>query len=296
MIKNFIEDNNFEYYVDASLKRYNTYRLDTKCRYLVFPKNKEEVRELVKFLVENDCLYVVLGNGSNVIFQESYYDGVVVLLNKLNQVEFRGEVIEVGAGYSLQKLALETASKGLQGLEFASGIPGNVGASIAMNAGAYKSSLSEVVETVLVLNPDFEFVTMSGEDLGFEYRSSMFKNDKRYIILSAVLHLQLGVEQEILGKISRRRVKRIETQPLDMPSAGSVFRNPSDGHAGELIERCGLKGYTIGGAQVSLKHANFIVNAGGATGKDIVELIEYVHNKVYDNFGVDLILEQIIVN
>lgn len=296
MIKNFIEDNNFEYYVDASLKRYNTYRLDTKCRYLVFPKNKEEVRELVKFLVENDCLYVVLGNGSNVIFQESYYDGVVVLLNKLNQVEFRGEVIEVGAGYSLQKLALETASKGLQGLEFASGIPGNVGASIAMNAGAYKSSLSEVVETVLVLNPDFEFVTMSGEDLGFEYRSSMFKNDKRYIILSAVLHLQLGVEQEILGKISRRRVKRIETQPLDMPSAGSVFRNPPDGHAGELIERCGLKGYTIGGAQVSLKHANFIVNAGGATGKDIVELIEYVHNKVYDNFGVDLILEQIIVN
>lgn len=296
MIKNFIEDNNFEYYVDASLKRYNTYRLDTKCRYLVFPKNKEEVRELVKFLVENDCLYVVLGNGSNVIFQESYYDGVVVLLNKLNQVEFRGEVIEVGAGYSLQKLALETASKGLQGLEFASGIPGNVGASIAMNAGAYKSSLSEVVETVLVLNPDFEFVTMSGEDLGFEYRNSMFKNDKRYIILSAVLHLQLGVEQEILGKISRRRVKRIETQPLDMPSAGSVFRNPPDGHAGELIERCGLKGYTIGGAQVSLKHANFIVNAGGATGKDIVELIEYVHNKVYDNFGVDLILEQIIVN
>lgn len=296
MIKNFIEDNNFEYYVDASLKRYNTYRLDTKCRYLVFPKNKEEVRELVKFLVENDCLYVVLGNGSNVIFQESYYDGVVVLLNKLNQVEFRGEVIEVGAGYSLQKLALETASKGLQGLEFASGIPGNVGASIAMNAGAYKSSLSEVVETVLVLNPDFEFVTMSGEDLGFEYRGSMFKNDKRYIILSAVLHLQLGVEQEILGKISRRRVKRIETQPLDMPSAGSVFRNPPDGHAGELIERCGLKGYTIGGAQVSLKHANFIVNAGGATGKDIVELIEYVHNKVYDNFGVDLILEQIIVN
>ncbi len=295
MIKNFIEKNNLEYYEEASLKRYNTYRLEVTCKYLVFPKSKEELRSLLKFLVENDLVYLILGNGSNVIFQESYYDGVVILLHKLNRMEIRGEMVEVEAGCSLPRLAMETVRKGLQGLEFASGIPGHVGASIAMNAGAYKSSLSEVVESVLVINSDFEFVTMRKEDLEFEYRSSMFKRDKRYVIVSAVLHLQPGVEQEILEKMSKRRVKRLETQPLDMPSAGSVFRNPPDMYAGELIEKCGLKGYSIGGAQVSLKHANFIVNTGGATGMDIVELIEYVKSKVNEVYGVDLILEQIIV-
>lgn len=296
MIKNFIKKNSLEYYEDTSLKKYNTYRIDTQCKYLIFPKTKEELRDLLKYLSTTEEKYIVLGNGSNVIFKESYYDGIVILLHKLNKVSIIDDTVEVEAGYSLQKLALEACNKGLEGLEFACGIPGYIGASIAMNAGAYNSSLSKIVETVEVINPDFEFVNMSSQDLDFEYRSSMFKKNKNYIITSAVLKLSMGNKEEILEKISKRRVKRIETQPLDMPSAGSVFRNPEGMHAGALIEKCGLKGYTLGGAEVSNKHANFIVNKGGATGKDIIKLIEKIKDEVAKEFHVDLILEQIIVD
>lgn len=296
MIKNFIKEHSIECIEDASLKRYNTYRIDAKCKYLLFPENKEILRELLKYLKENKYKYTVLGNGSNIILKSDYYDGIFILLNKLNKVEIKEETIKVEAGYSLQKLALEASSLGLKGLEFASGIPGLVGASIAMNAGAYKSSLSEVVETVEVINPNFEFVTMTKTDLEFEYRSSRFKKEKNYIIVSATLKLQKGSLEEILEKISKRRVKRIETQPLDMPSAGSVFRNPENMYAGELIEKCGLKGYNINGAEVSKKHANFIVNTGGATGKDIIKLINTVQEKVKEEFQVELKIEQIIVD
>ena len=296
MIKNFINELKLEYYEDASLKRYNTYRIDLKCKYLIFPGTVLELSELLKYLSENQVKYIVLGNGSNVIFSCEYYDGVVILLNKLNHISIKGTTVEVGAGYSLQKLALDTASVGLEGLEFAAGIPGLVGASIAMNAGAYLSSLSEVVESVLVINSDFELVSMKKEELKFGYRSSIFKEEPQYIIVSAVFQLKNGDKEELLDKIHKRRLKRMETQPLDMPSAGSVFRNPIDMYAGELIEKCGLKGVVVNGAMVSLKHANFIVNYDGASGKDIVELIQKIQTKVKEQFGVDLILEQIIID
>lgn len=295
MIKNFIDQHGIECYCDESLKRYNTYRLDVLCKYLVFPKNEIELQELIKMLRENQCRYIVLGNGSNVIFQDEYYDGVVVLLHKLKDVSILDEEVEVGSGYSLQKLALEVSSLGLEGLEFATGIPGCVGASIVMNAGAYKSSLSEVVQSVRVLNSSNEFVVIRKEDMDFSYRSSILKGNSDYVVVSAKLKLNRGNKDEILEKISKRRVRRLETQPLDMPSAGSVFRNPDGMYAGELIEKCGFKGYRIGGAEVSSKHANFIVNVGGATGRDIIQLIHKIQSKVKEEFGVDLILEQIIV-
>ena len=296
MIKNFIKRHNLEYYEEANLKRYNTYRLETICKYLVFPNTKEELRDLVKYLNTKEEKYIVLGNGSNIIFKEDYYNGVIIILNKLNKKTIDDDIIEVDAGYSLQKLALEVCSLGLSGLEFACGIPGQIGASIAMNAGAYNNSLSEIVETVEVINPDYEFVTMTKEDLEFEYRDSLFKREKNYIIVSAKLKVERGDKEEILEKISKRRVKRIETQPLDMPSAGSVFRNPPNMHAGALIEQSNLKGYNINGAEVSKKHANFIINTGGAKGKDIVKLIEKVKTEVKKEFNVDLILEQIIID
>ena len=177
MIKNFIKKNNIEYYEQANLKRYNTYRLDTTCKYLIFPNNKEELRELLKLLNENKEKYIVLGNGSNIIFSLDHYDGVVIILSKLNKVTINNNIIEVEAGYSLQKLALEVCDLGLTGLEFACGIPGHIGASIAMNAGAYNSSLSEVVESVEVINPNYEIITMSKEELNFEYRDSLLKKE-----------------------------------------------------------------------------------------------------------------------
>lgn len=296
MIKNFIKKHNLEYYEEANLKRYNTYRLETICKYLIIPKTKEELRDLLKYIKEKELKYIVLGNGSNIIFKDMYYDGIVIILNKLNKIIIDNDTVEVSAGYSLQKLAIEACSLGLEGLEFACGIPGFVGASIAMNAGAYNNSISEIIETVEVINPDLEFVTMSKENLEFEYRNSIFKKEKDYIIVSAILKLSKGNKDEILEKISKRRVKRLETQPLDMPSAGSVFRNPENMHAGALIEQCGLKGYSINGATISEKHANFIVNTGGATGKDIIKLIDKIKFEVKNKFNVDLVLEQIIVD
>ena len=295
MIKSFIEKKDMEYYTDVSLKRYNTYRIDLKCKYLVFPKDKEEFRDLVKYLVSHEMKYLVLGNGSNVIFACDYYDGVVILLHKLSDLKMNGESITVGAGYSLQRLAIDTSTSGLSGLEFATGIPGLIGASVAMNAGAYNDSLSSVVESVLVLNPDFEFVMMSNVDLEFGYRTSFFKKNSSYYIVEVNLKLVQGDSDEILEKISKRRVKRLETQPLDMPSAGSVFRNPEGMHAGALIENCGLKGFSIGGAMVSSKHANFIVNNGNCTGMEVVQVIDRVKREVKEQYDVDLILEQIII-
>lgn len=296
MIKNFIKEHGLECYEEASLKKYNTYRIDLKCRYLVFPDNVLELVDLLKFLDKEDIKHIVLGNGSNVIFACEYYDGVVILLNKFNRVSVCDDKLEVEAGYSLQKLSLEVCNLGLKGLEFAAGIPGNVGASIAMNAGAYCHSLSEIVESVTVINSKYEVVVMDAKDLEFEYRSSLFKREKKYIIVSAILKLSYGDKNEILEKVRKRRIKRVETQPLDMPSAGSVFRNPEGMHAGELIEKCGLKGYSVNGALVSLKHANFIVNTGNAKGKDIVDLIDKIKKEVKKQFDVDLILEQIIID
>ena len=296
MIKNFIKEKQMEYYVEISLKRYNTYRLDTTAKYLVFPKDKYELKDLLEYLDKVEEKYIVLGNGSNIIFKNDYYDGVVIILSKLNKIEINDNIIEVEAGYSLQKLSLEACNKGLSGLEFACGIPGHIGASIAMNAGAYNSSLEEIVESVEVINKNFEIVTMTKESLDFGYRDSFFKRNKNYIIVSAKLKLGFSDREEILKLITKRRVKRLETQPLDMPSAGSVFRNPEGYSAGALIEQANLKGCNINGAEVSKKHANFIVNTGGAKGKDIVNLIEKVKNNVKKEHNVDLLLEQIIID
>ena len=164
-----------------------------------------------------------------------------------------------------------------------------------MNAGAYNNSLSEVVTSVLVLNKDLEFVTMTNKEMKFSYRDSFFKQNKEYYIISANINLRQGEKQEILERVSKRRVKRLETQPLDMPSAGAVFRNPEGMHAGAIIENCGLKGFSIGGAQISEKHANFIVNTGNATGKEIIQLINRAKEDVQKKYNIELILEQIII-
>ena len=296
MIENFIKSSKIEYYKDVSLKHYNTYKLDILVNYLVFVKSKEELIKLVKFLKETKEKFLVLGNGSNVIFKNKVYDGVIIKLDKLNKYIIKDDMIEAGAGCSLIKLATSTALMGLSGLEFASGIPGEIGASVAMNAGAYTHSLSEVVESVEVLTPDNEIVTMTNSECSFGYRESFFKHNRDYIIISCKCNLMVGKKEEILELISNRRIRRIKSQPLKYPSAGSVFRNPEGMYAGKLIEDCGLKGYKLGGAMVSLKHANFIVNFKNATGQDIVDLINKIRRLVKEKYNVELVLEQIIID
>lgn len=295
MIRDFIRENNIRYKENISLKRYNTYRLDVKCKYIVFPDTYDKIISLIKYLKENNIKYMFLGNGSNTIFKCHKYDGVIIKLDELNSIKIEDNHITVGAGCLLLKLAATTINEGLSGLEFAGAIPGEVGASTCMNAGAYNESMSDVVTMVKAIDRDLNISVFTNRDMEFSYRSSLFKNNPDFVIVEVEMDLKPGDKQEMHEVVKRRIIKRKESQPLEYPSAGSVFRNPEGMYAGSLIEKLGLKGYTIGGAQVSLKHANFIINTGNATGDDIVELIEYIRNRVKEAYDIDLILEQIII-
>ena len=287
--------NNYEYYENVNIKKYNSYKLNVICKYLVFIRNIDELISLIKYLKENNINYLILGNGTNIIFSKDYFDGVIIKLDKLNNLKVDNTEVYVECGYPLVKLSNEIFKYGLVGLEFASGIPGLLGASVAMNAGAYNKDMASVIKEVTILNDKLEIVTLTNEDLSFEYRNSIFKKHKDYICLSAVLNLEYGDINQSKQLIKERKIRRIETQPLDYPSAGSVFRNPDNMHAGELIEKCNLKGYNINGAEVSVKHANFIINTGSCTGEDIIKLIEIIKKEVYSKYNIELILEQIII-
>ena len=296
MIKSFFDNLNITYKEDISLRKYNTYRVNTICKFLVFPKTVEELKEIVKFLKENSIKYYVLGNGSNIILSMDYYDGVMIKLDNLNKIEYKDNIVTAGAGCSLIKLSLDTIDKGLAGMEFSTGIPGNVGASVAMNAGAYNSDISAILKEATILTPENEVKVMKKEDLEFSYRTSFLKRNKKYIVLSATFELVHGNRDEMKKLVEERMKKRTESQPLDMPNAGSVFRNPTNNYAGALIEKANLKGYNINGAEVSTKHANFIINKGNATGKDIIKLIETIQKEIKEKENIELILEQIIVS
>ena len=295
MIKNFFNLQNIEYYEEKLLKQYNTYRVDTICKYLLYPKNSEELINILKELKKENMKYYFLGNGSNIILSMKYYDGVIIKLDKMNKITYDGNLVTADAGCSLIKLAMDTIDKSLSGLIFATGIPGQVVASTAMNAGAYNSDMSSVVKKVTILDENLQVKELNNSDLLFSYRDSYLKKNPNLIVLSTTFELTPGIKEEMLAKVSERKNKRMASQPLNMPSAGSVFRNPENMYAGELIEKCNLKGYNINGAEVSLKHANFIVNTGGATGEDIIELINKIQKEVKEKYNVELKLEQIVV-
>lgn len=295
MIKNFFEKHQISYIENASLKNYNTYRLDTTCSFLIFPKDEQELIDILRELKKTNHKYLILGNGSNIIFANDHYQGVVIKLDKLNHIEYQGNIVTAGSGCSLIKFAMDTINKGLSGLVFATGIPGAVGASTAMNAGAYNNDMSEVVKSVRVLNKNLEIIELSNEQMQFSYRNSLLKANKDYIVLSTTFKLPNGNSEEMKKLAEERKYKRINSQPLNYPNAGSVFRNPEGKYAGELIEKCNLKGYNINGAEVSTKHANFIINNQNAKGKDIIALINLIQKEVKTKYNIDLMLEQIIV-
>lgn len=295
MIKDFFNKGNYNYEDNISLKKYNTYRIDILAKYVVFPKNAKELIELINFARTNNIKYMILGNGSNVIFNTTYYDGIIIKLDNFNNMTIKGNKVYAEAGCSLIKLAISTINAGLSGLEFACGIPGTVGASISMNAGAYNLDISNSLESISVLTPQNKIITLNKKNLEFSYRDSFLKRNPDYVVLSANFLLKEGNREEMLLQMEERKKRRKDTQPLEYPSAGSVFRNPPSMYAGELIEKCNLKGYCIGDATVSTKHANFIVNKGNATGKDIVSLINKIKEEVKNKYKIELILEQIIV-
>lgn len=292
MNENFIK--NYEYYKDISLKKYNTYRLDVKCGYLIYPSNTKELIDLLKYLKESNINYFILGGGSNIILAKPYFD-VVIKLDKLNNIEIKDNIVTAEAGVSLIYLSNLCMNNNLNGLAFAGGIPGMVGASTAMNAGAYKEDMASIVKEVKVVTPELEVVTLTNKDLNYSYRNSLLKEHKDYICTEVTLEMSYLDKDKIKETMTSRKQRRIDTQPLDKPSAGSVFRNPEGLSAGKLIEDAGLKGYKIGGAEISTKHANFIVNTGDATYEDILELIDYTKKKIKEIYNIDLILEQEII-
>ena len=281
---------------NESLKLHTTYKVGGIAKYFITPNDFDELIKLLKYLKDNNIKYMILGNGSNTIFSSKTYDGVIINLSNLNKMKIDGNKIFVEAGYQLIKLSIDAMNNNLSGLEFASGIPANVGGAIYMNAGAYKSDMSEIIEEVTFLDENYELKTLRKDELNFSYRHSLFQ-EKNYIIISAILKLTSGNKEEIKALMDKRKQRRVESQPLEYPSAGSVFRNPSeDIFAGKLIEDLGLKGYSIGDAKISEKHANFIINNGNATGEDIKALISLIKEKVKEKYNIDLIVEQKFVN
>lgn len=285
-----------KYLTNVSIAKYTSYKVGGIVKCIVYPNDVKKLICLLKYIRANNIKYKILGNGSNTLFSSKEYDGVIIKLDALNSIEFIDNKIVVGAGYSLIKLCIQAARKSLAGLEFASGIPGTVGGAVYMNAGAYKSDMGYVVQKVKVLTPEFKVITMTNKELKFHYRDSFFMHHRDYICLEATLKLVRGSKADIMAVNEERRKRRQESQPLDYPSAGSVFRNPEGMFAGKLIEDIGLKGLTKGGAQISNKHANFIINLGNAKAEDIKGLIDFVKDTVLEKYGVNLKVEQEFVN
>lgn len=280
---------------NVPLNEYTTYRVGGIGMALVIVDDQDCLIKLVRYLEEQKIQWKILGNGSNLIFQDGFYDGVLIRLNHLNQIKIDGTEIFVEAGYPLPKLALKAAKASLTGLEFAAGIPGTVGGALFMNAGAYKSDMGYIVKEVSFLDENLELRTFTNQECDFHYRTSYFKKNPKCICLSAKINLRHGMKEAILAVMEDRRKRRVESQPLEYPSAGSVFRNPEGDYAGRLIESLGYKGKMYGGAMVSEKHANFIINKNHATANDIIGLIYDIQKRVKKEYGIDLKLEQEIV-
>lgn len=275
-----------------NLQEYTTYKAGGTGRILVVPDDTQSLIRLLKYIKDNGLKYKVLGYGSNLIFDDGLYEGILIKLDNFNNIDINSNKITVGAGFSLIKLSLIAARNNLSGLEFASGIPGSVGGAIFMNAGAYKSDMGYIVDSVRVITPELEVKELNNSEMDFHYRTSLIQKNTNYICIEATLKLQKGDKEEILGVIRDRKLRRIESQPLEYPSAGSVFRNPDNDYAGRLIEELGYKGKKLGGAMVSLKHANFIINVNHAKGSDIKKLILEIKNKVKEKYNIDLKIEQ----
>lgn len=279
-----------------SMKNYTTYKIGGFAKYIIYPDDENKLIDLLKYLHMEKEKYKIIGNGSNLIFSDDGFDGVIIKLDEFNNLDIDGNIIKVGAGYNLMRLSLKLSRSGYKGLEFAAGIPGSVGGAIFMNAGAYGSDMGYIAREVKVITPEFEIKTLSNKEMDFHYRTSFLKQNPDYICLEATLYLEKGNEKEIMDLINDRKKRRLESQPLSYPSAGSVFRNPEGTSAWKLVEGIGYKGKKIGGALVSPMHANFIVNDGDAKAKDVKELIETIKKEVKEKYNIELKEEQEFVD
>lgn len=289
MIEEFLRAHG-EYYSDKCFKDLTTLKMGGEIAHYVLPNSVDDLKEIVSFLKNNKVLFKLIGNGSNLVCGKSRFEGVVISLKKLNSYEINNDEVYVEAGVMAPMLAQVLAKQGLSCLEFASGIPGTIGGLIYMNAGAYKSDMSNVINEVLVLKDD-ELVWMKNEELNFSYRHSIFHDHPRWVVIAGKLKLIKKNCETIEELMSDRLTRRQNTQPLDKASAGSCFRNPDDNFAWKLIDSIGYRGYHINDVYVSDKHSNFIVNNGNGTAEDYLKIAYEIQDKVKDKYGIKLVME-----
>lgn len=270
------------------MSKHTTFRIGGPADFYLCPHSTKEVQQTVQICKEENLPYFILGNGSNLLVSDKGYRGAIIQLWKnFSDISVKDCCITAKAGALLSKVAAEALEEGLTGMEFASGIPGTIGGAVFMNAGAYGGEMKDIIKEVKVLDDQGEIRVLSNEEMKLGYRTSIVK-EKGYTVLSAVLQLkkaEVSVIRETMEDLKNRRTSK---QPLDMPSAGSTFKRPEGYFAGKLIMDSGLRGFSVGGAQVSEKHCGFVVNKGGATAEDVTALIREVQRRVKEKFGVEL--------
>lgn len=268
------------------MSKHTSFKIGGAADVLCIPENLDEIIKLIDYFNKNSINFIVIGNGSNLLVSDLGIEGAVIKIGSgMSRIDVNGEEMTVEAGALLSKTANVALSHSLTGIEAISGIPGTIGGAIYMNAGAYGTEIKDVIKEVTFIDDDGTVKTHSCKDMDFEYRKSFF-TDKKNIILSCVLLLKKGDKDEISQKMKEYTKQRTSKQPLSYPSAGSTFKRPKGYFAAKLIEDCGLKGYSIGGAKISELHSGFVINYNNATAKDVLDLIEYTKEKVLKEFGV----------
>ena len=275
-----------DYLENEPMRLHTTFKIGGPARVLLFPETEEQITALVQCAKANSVRLLTIGNGSNLLVADKGIDAAVLVMDKhFSAVTVKGDTIFAQAGASLMKVCRTALEHSLTGLEFAYGIPGSCGGAAFMNAGAYGNELKDVLESVTFLDSDLQLRTLPAADLAMGYRTSIFEQNPDWCILSATVVLHRGDGAAVLARMQELLGKRREKQPLEWPSAGSTFKRPQGAFAGKLIEDCGLRGFTVGGAQISEKHCGFVINRGGATCADVVALTEQVRQIVEARTG-----------
>ena len=284
-----------ELLLEEPMAKHTSFRIGGPADVLAQPGNEAELAELLKRAADHAVPVTLVGNGSNLLVRDKGIRGLVIKLSNLfSSITVAGNVLTFGSGISLAMASKKAASLSLSGLEFAVGIPGTIGGAVYMNAGAYDGEMAKVVTSVQVMDRQGQSSQLKADELDFSYRHTALQNSG-LIVTSVTVSLQPGEAESIKAKMDDFSQRRIAKQPLELPSAGSMFKRPVGYFAGTLIEQTGLKGYTVGGAQVSTKHAGFVVNVGGATAKDVLQLIRDVQDRVLAVQGVQLEPEVLVL-
>ncbi|MDO5783178.1 MAG: UDP-N-acetylmuramate dehydrogenase [Eubacteriales bacterium] len=275
-------------FTDEPMKQHTTFKIGGPADYFLVPESGEEAGEIIKICKQADIPYFILGNGSNLLVGDGGYRGAVIqIYRNMSAVTTEGTTITAQAGALLSSVAAAAKNASLTGFEFAGGIPGTVGGAAVMNAGAYGGEMKDVLVEVTVMDADGNIFTIPAEKLELGYRTSIIKK-AGYIVLEAKIRLEEGDQEAIRERMKELTIQRTTKQPLEFPSAGSTFKRPEGYFAGKLVMDSGLRGYQVGGARVSEKHCGFVINAGGATAKDVRTLMENVRDIVYEKYGVTL--------